>query len=80
MDGWMFGCDVCQDVCPWIRFAKSNTEAAFTPIPEVLNLSLQEWEEMSEDQFRKIFRNSPIKRSKFAGMQRNLKAIKSSDR
>ena len=80
MDGWMFGCDVCQDVCPWNRFAKSNTEAAFTPIPEVLNLSVQEWEEMSEDQFRKIFRNSPIKRSKFAGMQRNLKAIKSSDR
>ena len=76
MDGWMFGCDVCQDVCPWNRFAKPQQEAAFTPIPEILNLSLQEWETMSEDTFRKTFKNSPLKRTKWQGIQRNIKAIK----
>lgn len=76
LDGWMFGCDVCQDVCPWNRFSKPNTEQAFRPIPEVLDLSIGAWEEMSEDAFRKIFKESPIKRSKWKGIQRNIKAIK----
>jgi epoxyqueuosine reductase len=76
MDGWMFGCDICQDVCPWNRFAKSNNEEAFKPIPEILDLSLQEWEAMSEEQFRKIFKESPLKRAKFSGIQRNIKSIK----
>jgi len=76
MDGWMFGCDVCQDVCPWNRFSKPNTELSFRPIPEILNLSLNEWEAMTEETFRKVFKNSPLKRSKFAGIQRNIKAIK----
>ena len=75
-DNWMFGCDTCQDVCPWNRFAKPTTEAAFTPLPEVLNLSTSEWEEMTEEQFRKIFRDSPISRAKYRGIQRNLKFIK----
>lgn len=74
---WMFGCDVCQDVCPWNRFSKPTAEAAFTPIPEILNLSTKEWENMSEESFRKIFRESPVKRAKFKGIQRNLKFIKS---
>jgi len=77
MDGWMFGCDICQDICPWNRFAKPNHETAFTPLPEVLNLSRKEWEEMSEETFRKAFKNSPLKRSKFKGVQRNIAAIKS---
>jgi epoxyqueuosine reductase len=77
MAGWMFGCDICQDVCPWNRFSKPNTEPAFTPIPEILNLSLSEWEEMSEEAFNKTFRNSPLKRSKWKGIQRNIGAIKS---
>lgn len=77
MDGWMFGCDACQDVCPWNRFSKPNTESHFTPIPEVLNLSLAEWEAMSEDAFKKAFKNSPMKRTKWSGVQRNLKAVKS---
>jgi len=72
---WMFGCDVCQDVCPWNRFSKPNTELRFTPIPEILNLSAKEWELMSEDAFKEIFRHSPLKRSKWAGIQRNLKFI-----
>lgn len=76
MADWMFGCDICQDVCPWNRFSKPNREPHFTPIPEVLNLSAAEWEQMSEDQFRKVFKDSPLKRTKWTGIQRNLKAIK----
>ncbi len=76
MDGWMFGCDICQDVCPWNRFSKHNQEPMFTPISEVLNLSLREWEAMSEEMFNKTFKNSPLKRTKWKGIQRNIKAIK----
>lgn len=77
MDGWMFGCDVCQDVCPWNRFSKPHSEMAFNPLPEILNLSTTEWESLSEESFRKIFRDSPLKRSKWQGIQRNLKFIQS---
>jgi len=76
MEGWLFGCDICQDVCPWNRFSKPNTEPAFTPIPEILNLSLKEWEAMTEETFNKTFKNSPLKRTKWKGIQRNIKAIK----
>ena len=75
MEGWAFGCDVCQDVCPWNRFSKPNNELNFKPIPEILNLSTKEWEEMSEEAFRKTFKNSPLKRAKWQGVQRNIKAI-----
>ena len=74
-DDWMFGCDTCQDVCPWNRFSKPTTELQFSPIPEILNLATKEWEMMTEESFRKIFNNSPLKRSKFSGIQRNLKFI-----
>ncbi len=74
-DDWVFGCDVCQDVCPWNRFSKPHDTPEFSPVPEVLNLSKGEWEAMSEEAFRKIFKHSPIKRSKWKGLQRNLKAI-----
>lgn len=73
---WMFGCDVCQDVCPWNRFSTPNNEVRFKPIPEILNLSSNEWEEMTEDAFKKIFKNSPLKRSKFKGIKRNLTFLK----
>jgi epoxyqueuosine reductase len=73
---WMFGCDICQDVCPWNRFSKPTNEMAFTPIPEILNLSTAEWENMSEENFKKIFKSSPLQRTKFKGLQRNLKFIK----
>lgn len=76
LNGWMFGCDICQDVCPWNRFATPHTEPSFQPIPEVLNLSIGEWEAMTDEAFRKIFKTSPIKRSKWKGIQRNIKAIK----
>jgi epoxyqueuosine reductase len=74
-DNWMFGCDVCQDVCPWNRFSKATREQQFTPIPEILNLTTSQWEELSEETFRQIFKNSPLKRTKFAGIQRNLRFI-----
>jgi epoxyqueuosine reductase len=75
-DDWMFGCDTCQDVCPWNRFSTPTTETAFTPLPEVLNLSTKEWEALTEESFKTIFRNSPLRRAKFAGIKRNLKFVK----
>jgi len=78
-DNWMFGCDTCQDVCPWNRFSKPNNEINFTPVPEILNLSSQEWEIMTEESFQKIFKDSPLRRSKFKGIQRNLKFITGTD-
>lgn len=74
-DNWLFGCDVCQDVCPWNRFAKPNSEAAFKPIPEILNYTENDWEELTEDKFRIIFKDSPIKRTKFKGIKRNLQFL-----
>ena len=74
---WAFGCDVCQDVCPWNRFSKPTDEPEFTPIPEVLNLATKEWEQMTEESFKKIFKHSPISRTKWKGMQRNIKFIQS---
>ena len=73
---WMFGCDVCQDVCPWNRFSRPHAEEGFTPLPEVINLSTKEWEEMSEEMFRKLFKHSPLSRSKHKGIQRNIKFLK----
>lgn len=74
-NNWMFGCDTCQDVCPWNRFSKPHDEQAFSPIPEILNLSTREWEDLTEEQFREVFRHSPLKRSKYQGIQRNLRFI-----
>jgi epoxyqueuosine reductase len=74
-DNWMFGCDTCQDVCPWNRFSKPHDEIAFTPLPEILNFTNNQWEELSEESFKKIFKDSPIKRTKYSGIQRNLKFL-----
>ncbi|MFN8307112.1 MAG: tRNA epoxyqueuosine(34) reductase QueG [Ferruginibacter sp.] len=75
-DNWMFGCDACQDVCPWNRFAKPQQQEAFTPIPEILHFSSNDWEELTEENFKKIFRDSPLKRAKYAGIRRNLRFLK----
>ncbi|WP_276481162.1 tRNA epoxyqueuosine(34) reductase QueG [Paraflavitalea pollutisoli] len=77
-DNWFFGCDTCQDVCPWNRFSSPTREAEFEPIPELLNFTTSEWQAMTEDAFRKIFRHSPLKRSKFQGIQRNLSFVQNS--
>ena len=74
-DNWMFGCDVCQDVCPWNRFSKSTEEINFTPIPEILYLTSSDWEALTEETFKSIFKNSPLKRAKFDGIKRNLNFI-----
>jgi len=71
----MFGCDICQDVCPWNRFSKPNTEVEFTPLNEVLNFSKNDWEELTEESFKIIFKKSPLKRPKFEGIKRNLKFL-----
>ncbi|MDQ2718440.1 MAG: tRNA epoxyqueuosine(34) reductase QueG [Bacteroidota bacterium] len=71
----MFGCDICQDVCPWNRFSKPNHEIEFKPLPEILNFSKNDWEEITEESFKIIFKDSPLKRSKFEGIKRNLKFL-----
>ncbi len=73
----LFGCDICQDVCPWNRFSKPRSENKFTPIPEILNFNKNDWEEMTEESFKIIFKDSPLKRTKFQGIKRNLKFISS---
>ena len=72
---WMFGCDVCQDVCPWNRFAKPHHETAFKPLPQILNFTTQDWEDLTEEGFKQVFKNSPLKRTKFEGIKRNLKFL-----
>lgn len=73
---WMFGCDICQDVCPWNRFSKPHQEEAFQPLPEILNFTTKEWEELTEETFKKIFKGSPLSRAKYKGIQRNIKFLK----
>ncbi|WP_316929611.1 tRNA epoxyqueuosine(34) reductase QueG [Sediminibacterium salmoneum] len=70
---WLFGCDICQEVCPWNRFSKPHSEPAFEPIPAILNLSTQDWEEMSEEVFKHLFKESPLKRAKYSGIRKNLR-------
>lgn len=74
-DGWSFGCDICQDVCPWNRFSKPHQEIEFTPLPEVLNFTTKEWEALTEESFKKIFRSSPMSRARWKGLQRNIKFV-----
>jgi epoxyqueuosine reductase len=75
-EDWVFGCDTCQDVCPWNRFSKATTEAAFTPLPAILNFSTADWEELTEERFKEIFRKSAIRRTHFAGLRRNLRFLR----
>jgi epoxyqueuosine reductase len=75
-DDWMFGCDICQDVCPWNRFSKPHSEQNFKPHPDLLTMTKNDWEEISNDIFQKIFKKSAVKRTKFSGLTRNIKFIK----
>jgi epoxyqueuosine reductase len=74
-DDWAFGCDVCQDVCPWNRFSKPHNEPLFTANPDLLSMSKQDWIEITEETFRVVFKNSPIKRTKYDGLIRNIKFL-----
>jgi epoxyqueuosine reductase len=78
MNDWVFGCDVCQDVCPWNRFSVLHSEPAFQP-NEALEMSKRDWEEITEETFKKVFKNSAVKRTKFSGLKRNLQFLKSHD-
>ena len=69
---WIFGCDVCQDVCPWNSFSKPHKEIRFQPNLEMLSFSKQEWQEITQETFAKVFKNSAIKRTKFDGLKRNI--------
>ncbi|MEA1784595.1 tRNA epoxyqueuosine(34) reductase QueG [Arenibacter sp. GZD96] len=71
-DDWVFGCDVCQDVCPWNRFATPHTEPLFNPHPDLLSMTKKDWNEITEDVFRKVFQKSAVKRTKFSGLKRNI--------
>jgi epoxyqueuosine reductase len=71
-DDWMFGCDVCQDVCPWNRFSSPHAEPRFNPHPELLSMTKRDWEEITEEVFRKVFKKSAVKRTKFSGLNRNI--------
>lgn len=71
-DDWMFGCDICQDVCPWNRFSKSHNEPLFDPHPDLLQMDKKDWEELTQETFGKIFQKSAVKRTKFAGLKRNI--------
>ena len=75
MENWAFGCDICQDVCPWNRFSKPHNEAAFDPKEGLLDMKRADWLEITEDVFRKVFKNSAVKRTKFNGLIRNLKFL-----
>lgn len=76
LDGWLFGCDTCQDVCPWNRFSKPHTNKNFNAIPEILQLNTSQWEEMTEETFKQVFGNSPLQRTRFKGIKRNLQLLR----
>lgn len=73
---WMFGCDICQDICPWNRFSKPHNEPLFNPNEKLLNYSKNEWEDLTEEIYREIFKKSAVKRTKFKGIKRNIQFLK----
>jgi epoxyqueuosine reductase len=75
MEGWVYGCDICQDVCPWNRFEKESPLSAFAPRTENLSLDINSILSMEQEEFSKRFTYSPVKRTKLAGLKRNIKAI-----
>ena len=76
MDNWAFGCDVCQDVCPWNRFSKPHSEPLFNNTTGLLDWSEKQWQEITEETFNKVFKKSAVKRTGFKGLKRNLEFIK----
>jgi epoxyqueuosine reductase len=75
MDNWIFGCDVCMDVCPWNNFAEASNHKELEPINEIISFNENDWKNLTEEQFKILFRYSPIKRSKFKGLKRNINFV-----
>jgi epoxyqueuosine reductase len=73
---WMFGCDICQDVCPWNKFSKPHREPLFSPNKELISFAKKDWEEITQETFQKVFKNSAVKRTKLDGFVRNIKFLK----
>ncbi|MBX9448358.1 MAG: tRNA epoxyqueuosine(34) reductase QueG [Taibaiella sp.] len=80
LDNWIFGCDVCQDVCPWNSFASPQSKEELRPNPALLQFDIKDWLQLEEDTFKTLFRNSPIKRAKWKGLKRNVQFIHSGQR
>ena len=74
-DNWLFGCDICQDVCPWNRFSRPTVQQELHPLPEILHMPKGDWKKLTDESFQRIFGKSALKRAKLAGIQRNLKFI-----
>jgi len=74
-ENWIFGCDICQDVCPWNRHASPHQEPDFSPHPELRSMHKKDWEELTEEVFRKLFKKSAVKRTKYQGLQRNIRFV-----
>jgi len=80
LSGWIFGCDICQEVCPWNKKHQTlSPESEFLPIPAIKNNSISQWIDLTEDEFRLMFRDSPVKRTKFKGFKRNIFSVINSD-
>lgn len=77
MDNWMFGCDICQDICPWNKFSESHDEPEFQPNPELMAMNKRDWEEITAETFQRVFKKSAVKRAKFTGLTRNIKFLNS---
>lgn len=75
MENWIFGCDICQDVCPWNRFSKPHREASFTPHEQLGEMTRENWQELTKEVFQEIFRKSAVKRTKWEGLVRNIKQV-----
>ncbi len=78
MDGWIFGCDICQDVCPWNRFSKNHNEPDFFPRFDLIDMTRKDWEDLNEETFEKLFNGSPIRRTKYKGLKRNIRFVNAS--
>jgi epoxyqueuosine reductase len=74
-ENWIFGCDICQDVCPWNRFSKPHQETRFDPNAQLQSITQNDWKEITSDVFQKVFRDSPVKRTKLEGLKRNIRFV-----
>jgi epoxyqueuosine reductase len=79
MDNWMFGCDICQDVCPWNKFSVLHNEPSFKAAPELLGMNKNDWEDITQEVFQKVFKSSAVKRTKFNGLTRNIEFLRKVD-